>query len=509
VKSTCFHWYLSDENIYYYLARDLSWNHLPYRDFFYANPPLLLFFLKLGGVLTGWSVVGVRLVPILSHVFAGFAILRIFSPLIGGLTLFPLAIYWFSYDSLRASTHATGIMETLVCIAWAYWAGFNRKIALSAFLLGIGLWIKTYTIVAIPGLVLLHYYLAVRTQSLIPVKSGVDHIKIGMKEVSRFLGVILGLILLLFMVGTLVGGKAFWEMNVGYHLSKQPAEEKTLEVFQQVLYRNQGTLYVFLLTIILGVVGYFHRSPSEKKGMTLPWLFLIVGTVHLLSVLVFLCLQGRIFDFYLLLFLPGLAFVTGGSLLWIKSPSNKPNESGQQAEVTGANPIQSGFSRYLWVLGVITLICLVHSLLPRTQRLFIRDLVSYWQHEARTVDALDRWNEVLTAVPPSILTGDSGTAPLVALFSHARLALGEADTNQMRFQGGFPPPAEFIRRLEEERVQWLVVRGFKNRRDRFFPRGMFSLPELRQYAQDKFITIDTLRLDQETEVHLMRRKPNG
>ncbi len=43
IKSYCFHWQVSDENIYYYMAwAAVDHGALPYRDFFFAHPPLHL-----------------------------------------------------------------------------------------------------------------------------------------------------------------------------------------------------------------------------------------------------------------------------------------------------------------------------------------------------------------------------------------------------------------------------------------------------------------------------------
>ncbi|MCA9439583.1 MAG: hypothetical protein KC964_02165, partial [Candidatus Omnitrophica bacterium] len=64
LKSETFHWYLTDENIYYLLARNLGFATLPYRDFFYANPPFLLILLKISGFLFHWQVAGLRIIPI-------------------------------------------------------------------------------------------------------------------------------------------------------------------------------------------------------------------------------------------------------------------------------------------------------------------------------------------------------------------------------------------------------------------------------------------------------------
>lgn len=497
LKSKCFHWYISDESIYYYMARDLGWSFLPYRDFFYANPPLLLFLLKLSGILTGWGIAGLRVVPILCHVLAGYAFYRILSLRLKWMVIIPLSIFWLSYDSLRASTHATGISETLAFLGGAFLLSFRGKPALAGLCLGLGLWTKTYAITGLPAVLVILWLNEPDT-------------RVWLRNMGWSLGVMVLMVVLLAVTGTLLGGQNFWDMNVFYHLSKQPTESGALSVFGQVWIRNQGSLYTLAATVLLWVIGWFisnrnqaSHSPCVDDGSTdltgrLPineqWRYVIVGVVHFLAVLVFLGMQRRIFDFYLLLFLPALALVSGGFLgMALKRWSHAPTQGRRSA-----------LRKVCWVAYfVLSLAFLVHPMVPRQYRLFMRELVTYWQHEERTADELGKWKDLLTG-ENVVLAGDSGTAPIVALLSHQKLALGEADTNQMRFQGGFPSSEVYIQELKDAGVQWLIVRGRRTSKGRFIAGGMFSLPEFKAYAQTDFSQVDRLLLEGDTEVRLMR-----
>lgn len=485
------------------MARDLGGDYLPYRDFFYANPPLLLLLLKIGGWLGGWGIVGMRMVPIFCHVVSGFTFFRILASRLHYWVAIPLGLYWFSYDSLRASTHATGISETLAMMGIAYLLAARKRPVLAGLFLGLGLWTKTYAITGLPGILVLMWF-------------GEQDRRQWIKDLLWCLGVLLLSVVVLVLVGTCLGGKAFWEMNVFYHLSKQPSESGILPVFGQVWIRNQGSLYILGLTILLWVSGYWFgrnkqvmatsltqklpngNTPSTQEPVHLieEWRWIIAGSVHSLTVLVFLILQGRIFDFYLLLFLPALALLSGGFLslavkAWI-----------QVAGQTNASRLQK--TLLAGYCGVSVLF-LAHPMIPRQQRLFMRELVTYWQHEERDADALGKWKDILDG-DEAVMAGDSGTAPLIALLCGKRLALGEADTNQMRFQGGLPPAPVFIQELKDAGVQWLIVRGRRTSKGRFIPGGMFSLPEFKDYAQSDFGQVDAMLLEGDTEVRLMRTR---
>jgi hypothetical protein len=503
VKAPCLHWYLSDENIYYYMAHEIGWGHWPYQDFFYANPPLLLVLLKASGVLFGWTVYGLRIVPVGSLILGGILVYLATRKSLGILCLIPVWVYWWSHDALRASTHATGISETLLFIMGAYALAFRGAAIGSALFLALGLWTKTYAITAMPGL-----FLAIWLATDRDKRKG---------ALAKFAVILSGSVILLVLLGTWVGGRAFWDMNLFYHLAKEPGEESSSVVFYQVIHRNQGSLYLFgLVTLLAAGMGFLghHRSLARTEedtshgldhllfkllGRPLPAIhgrFLRVGLIHFLTVFFFLIAQGRIFDFYLLLFLPALSFGLAG-LLGIMRVS--------------LESLSEGSSPPLWVrlfpggCLALALVLLAQPMIPRQQRLFLREYVSYWDHEGRTLDILEQWKDQVQG-PDSILSGDSGTAPLVALLAGTRLALGEADTNQMRFLGGFPPPAEFIRRLEESKVDFLVSRVKRAPKNRFYPRGMFSIKEFSDYAGAKFHPKSQIRIDNETDLILLSRK---
>lgn len=517
LKAPSLHWYISDENIYYYMARDMGWKVLPYRDFFYANPPLLLPILKASGCLFGWGIIGLRLVPTVAHLGGGIALYRMFRSHLGVLSLAPVWVYLWSHDSLRAGTHATGITETLVFILWAYWFAFHSRGGWAGLLLGMGLWTKTYAITALPGLLVALY------------RSSPHRRK---ESLTRFITVLTGSIALLAVFGTLIGGRSFWEMNVSYHLSKESGDENTFRVLSHVAYRNQGTLFLLGLSAVLGVglaalQGTLHRArmspdrrgssksarrdkrdsitPSKRDGEALvtavPAMasnFLIAGLVHFVTVLAFLLKQGKIFDFYLLLFLPALSFWIGAFLMMARSALDRARNSRRRL---------LGFSAGYSVLALFLLSqpLLCPPLFRHDLRLFARDWMSYLNHLRFSADDLEIWKAKIGG-PGVVLTGDSGTAPLLAILTGNQMALHEADTNQMRFLGGFPAAAGFIKDLEKEPPEWLVVRGKRLPKDKFIPRGMFEIKDFERFAYGNFELKGRLKLESDTEALLMRRK---
>ncbi|MCG3199996.1 MAG: hypothetical protein GHCLOJNM_04525 [bacterium] len=484
LKSRAFHWYISDENIYYYLARDLSIDRLPYRDFFYANPPLLLFLLKIGGSLSEWSAYGLRMVPFLAHVGGALFLFLSLRRALWTLAILPVWLYLWSFDAVRASTHSTGIAETLLFVMGALLAATRGAGAWSGAMLGLALLTKTYAVSALPGVALAIWLFSENKRGAI----------------ARFASVLVGMLVLCALLGTLVGGKAYWDMNLFYHLTKDADEADPAETFRMVAVRNQATLFILALSAVVGSFGVLSaRGGREKNSFPdaqLPrptFEFLAVGGTLFLCVLAFLGMQQRVFDFYFLLFLPGVGYLCAGFLI----PAASLASSGGGPRI---HAVAGG-------MLMLSLLLLAQPMIPGKWRLFLREQVTYWEHEGRHVDVLREWVPVIGG-PNATLSGDSGAAPTLALLSGARLALGEADTNYMRFQGGFPSAEEFIRRLEEARVEWLVVRGRPGKNNRWNPRGLFSLKEFNVYALERFDRVAMLKLDRVNELMLLRRKPS-
>lgn len=502
IKSAGFHWYLADENIYYYLSKVLSWQNLPYQDFFYANPPVLLGLLKISGILSGWTVIGLHSVPILASCIAGITLFSILYSRICLFGLIPMWAYWMTYDALRASTHATGINVTLAFIVLAYLLAFRDRPLAASFFLGLALWTKFYAVTAIPGVALVVWMVPLREKRI--------------RNLGKFILVTTILIGLLALFGTLIGGMSFWQMNFAYHLAKDVRPEGNWPKFQEVAKQNIDVLILVVITALYSIACLRFKSSSalgnQRAEDKVPNRFLtgnapdllIASLVHLGTVTLFLVLQKKLFDFYFLLYMPGIALLMGALLV--------PVHKAFQAVTSQETRIRRLSFTVLYLLAATLL--LVQPVLPRrislgekvvSPKLFNKDVVSYQEHEARHYDELAKLANILKDASPTVLSGDSGTAPTIALLSESRLAGDEADTNIMRFQTGFPSPAKFIQHLESEDTEWLVVRG-KRKKKGFSPAGMFALKEFSSYANTEFEIREKVDFEREVTVMLMKRK---
>jgi len=133
---------LSDENLYYYMAKEVSEGSVPYRDFFFAHPPGLilpqafLFWIFGPGILLG------RLIPILS----GAAIL-VLAYLIGnelekGSGIFASAVILSSYSFWLMSGRGIGVALSLALILGSVYLSLRKKEDWAGLLLGLSLFVR-------------------------------------------------------------------------------------------------------------------------------------------------------------------------------------------------------------------------------------------------------------------------------------------------------------------------------------------------------------------------------
>ena len=182
-------------------------------------------------------------------------------------------------------------------------------------------------------------------------------------------------------------------MNLWYHLDKTPGGRSVGETVALVFEKNAATGYVMILTAMVGAAFYLSSRTQhgrEDKGDSRDaearkaGRVIVSGLAHVMAVLVFLLTQKRVFDFYVLLLLPGLVVMCGGflSLSQIDPPKKIATLLGLRLEAG---------------ILILALFCFAQPLIPLKHRLFVKTPIHYWGHEARTVDALVEWGRELPA----------------------------------------------------------------------------------------------------------------
>jgi hypothetical protein len=492
----------TDDNIYFYLAMRTAEGAVPYRDFFFAHPPMHLLVPAAIFKLTGFSILVAKSIPALAQATAGLFLYLTVRRASRSLGLCALALHLGAYQVLMGSTDMNGenIMSAFLFAA-LYLAVRGRHLA-AGVLAGLGLATGMYAFAAVLTL-------------------GVAAGFASRRALARYVGGVcasFGLLLLLF---GLIAGRPFFQGVFTYHFAK-PAAADRLSVFASpnpfsivgALLHNvvshlgsgefkrqlyfHAPLYLAALIAAGLLVGravvHQHRGGRAQALALLSPRDLLDGTpeglckLGLLGAALFTAQWGglnEIYDFYSVPMLPFLAMAAAFALwrafrsaaiacswmelrlsamvllgfalhLALASWLNRslwPDEEREQGKVV----------RYEWrgPVGLGAFAALTRTLFFAAERVKGEVTPAYRHY---------MWNKMLTfstaeelaahvranTAPDETLTGASTLAPLVALLAGRRLANDEADTNNKRFTSGMLTDEQFFARACRDKLRYIL-----------------------------------------------------
>ena len=153
-KQFSYRYVAGDENIYYYMAKIMAEGKAwPYRDFFFAHPPVQLFVAAGAFKVFGATYTVARTLPILSAAASGLAIFLIARRRFGLLeSVVSQAAFLLSYDVLRNSSHYTGANLSTALVLWGFYLLLCRKEVLGGVVLALA---AHTTVYAVPGVAMI------------------------------------------------------------------------------------------------------------------------------------------------------------------------------------------------------------------------------------------------------------------------------------------------------------------------------------------------------------------
>jgi len=524
---------LSDENIYFYDAWLMSQGFAPYRDFFFAHPPLHL--------VPGWLVVVAT---------GGFSLftLKLLAPAAAGISgvcvylilrrvaAFPAAwagmsLFLFSHDLLRASSHWTGVNSALAWLCLGVVAALAARAATAGVLFALGVCTAIYVAPGAAACVLLLGVLRPR-----------DGLRCAGAALLTWLAVNL--------VALAVGGEGYLDGVYRYHLLKPVVAGSGMGgALGELLFHDFFVLAAPLYSapLLLRAAWRKRRSGAELRELCDPARHprLATGiwcTAIWLVGLLFLALLNRVFHYYFLIVFPAAA-VCGGLFVDCLLGELRMVFATLRAGAGHRGP--SPPRRAAWVAGLMLASLVVGFLLyprfehalpyfernqgrtrryrpppsPLPQALQWRPgwqaervvgerysgIQYYLWHESRTFEELRVMAAVVarSAAPGERIFGDSVSTPLVSLLSGVEIVDRFSDTNAMRFEAGLPPPEQAVARLEaaverkEQPLVWLLLNP---------GRGIARVEPLRRFFEARFDVIRSFPTRHHGTFRLMRRR---
>lgn len=386
-----------DENVYYFMGKMVSEGYVPYRDFFYAHPPLQLYVIAPIFRMFGFNIAALKLIPLASTLVTAFFIYLISKNTFGkNKAIVSMALFLFSYSTMFNSVFSFGIELAMMFLVMGYYfyAAKNRLFLGGLFfgLAGIS-----------------------RLLSLIPI--AVILLLLFLKDREKFFAVSSGftaIFLSVNLIFLLIAGSGYIFPVYKFHLLKGAEQFKFQEYF------NVVKLNWILFLSFLGFIFI------KEKKMVMD--FAAVSAAYLAA----MALLGRVFNFYFMAAFPFLA-ITGGYCI---------------CELLSRIKIKSG-RYFIAILAVIIGIFLWNL---ASDALFLQK--TGFEGFSRGKDIKEFIS--LKTAPAAALFGDSSTAPLAALMTGKKIAFNVIDTNPAVFNTGAMDLGKTLEKLKGNDVIFLV-----------------------------------------------------
>ncbi|MBM4388048.1 MAG: hypothetical protein FJ088_09950, partial [Deltaproteobacteria bacterium] len=515
----------TDENIYYYGAVLMSKGVLPYRDFFFAHPPVHLVIPAILFAVIPFNIVAAKMIPLAAFLASGAFLYLTVREKAGWIkAILALAAFFSCYEVLMASTDMTGInLTTMFCMISLYL--FARKsYSASGILSGVALMTGLYSAAFVLALFLFALF-------------------ISRSSLLSFLAGLTGAFFAVFLIFLFIGGEGFLEGVFEYHTKKPLKQEgqmplfspPTLAQFIKALVNNvsvfaaskkfMNSLYfhapyyvaaaIGFLTVLAGTALKGIRGLNPLKIAESPYFTEKFAILCALLFIVQFSLLREVYDFYLTIMMPLLSILLGSVLYQIYDSAvsiagSLRGEEGASSIGSKALLLAMSLLVFLW----LPLASRVNAtfpeevsgkgekveyrwknaaypefLSPLVKYLYFSDsrirgeVEPYWRHYVWNKSLVfSKAKEIAEYIKENsdeneTITGASTLAPLIALYADRRLAANEVDTNAKRFKSGMITDVEFFGRVCADNLKFLVSAPMSY----FEPQRMAKDPYIQQH----------------------------
>ena len=453
-----------DENVYYYMAKSVAEGQLPYRDFFYAHPPLHILILALVVKIFGLSIPILKSAELLVLVTGSFFLFKLSleffrnrlsdkSPVL--ISTLALILFLFSFEVMFKATFGMGTNMSLMFMLIAFYFLFTKKYFIGGIFSGLAGLTRFYTLaplLAFFAFILFEIHKTEKSKAFLVQKipnefswnqkfsghrkSNGFSSEYREKRIKDFLNVIFGFLLtfgLVITALTITFGQSFIEPVFKYHLLKPELPSQKILVYKNIFFENLPIILTFLLSIFI----------KDKKKFAV---FYLAAAAYLL----FLLFLNTIFEFYFIILFPFIALV------------------GAYGIVNLMRRIKIGhYVKY----GIVSLIIVIFLWSTAADAVFLEKI------GFSELKPLSQMTEKISETAQNEhLFGDDSIVPLLALLADRKIALNFIDANEKRFTSGLTNFYIFTNQLDDVDISYIIFR--KNK-------GLHQIIEFRQYAEQR------------------------
>ena len=400
-----------DENVYYYMGKLISEGNVPYRDFFFAHPPLHTYLIALIYKISGFNIIVLKLIPLISTLITAFFIFKIAKGKFGNLeALMSSLLFLFSYSVMFNSVFSFGVnLATMFLVVGVYFLFNKVDYAVSGIFFGLAGVTRLLTLLPI---------------SIFLIAALFSNRKNFLKLLSGFLAIFVlvnGSFALFF-------GNDYITPVYKFHLLKSLESAEKINEYSGIIKLNWILFSSALLFVFL----------KDKKQLST---FVIVSFAYL----IFLTTLKKIFGFYFIITLPFLALVGGCSIVHML----------KRFDLT---------KRLKTLISILLLSIFTWNLV--SDILFLERIgFSGFARGKELVDFIE-----LNSGKNTQLFGDDSVVPLLALLTNKNIALYFADTNNQVFISGAKNLSNVLAGLNGKEVLFVIrsrqgISYFKEVRD--------------------------------------------
>lgn len=383
----------SDENIYYYMARLVSEGKLPYRDFFFAHPPLHLLFLGALTKIAGHHYTLLKITPLIITLLTSLILFMALKDDDRVLALGSVGLFLFTFGTMMIATQSVGLDLTLFFMILSFFFIKKDQPILSGIAAGLASVTGLY---AFPFLLVLAFWLFFTNRAAF------------LRYVVPFIAVFVLINLSFFALS----GRAYIDDVYTYHLRKDSTEGNMLATWRAIIMTNP---LLFFLPLSLFFV------PLKKKTL-LP---LIICLAYSLFFLVMM----KIFLFYFNLMFPFLALLA----------------------MYGIGDLIDNSRVRAWKLPLLAGVVFLSLGIASTH------FHTYYEApNLEKLNELFTTVTTMTS-PQDTLFGDSYLVPLVATVTKRTIAGDLVDTNNQRFNTGMLKVPEVIAMLKQNNTKLIIL----------------------------------------------------
>ncbi len=416
-----------DENTYFYMAKAISEGQIPYKDFFYAHPPLHILILSLVVKIFGTNFAVLKSSALIAMLISSFFVYKTSLELLKNrlndknyllISFVCLFLYLFSFEILFKGTFSLGIEFSLMFLQISFYLFLTNRHLSSGIFAGLAGLMRLYTLPIIFGMLIFLFVKKIHEKKI--------------KDILFFVSGFFATFMLTIVILTFTFGSKFTYPVFAYHLLKAKLPGQRITVYKNVLKDNWPIYFAFSLSVFI----------KNKKRFHVFYFIIFIYFLFLLSLNVPA-------DHYFMMPFSFMAITGGYSIVEL---------------------IRRVRFKYLkYSLAVLLFALFLWNTVADVMFLERFGFLKF-SPISQMVD------KIYSTDTNQILFGDDGIVSLLAFITNRKIALNYIDSNEMRFTSGLSNYYIFRDDLDKVNLSYIIYRE---------NRGLHQIKQFREYADGR------------------------